>query len=51
MRTSSPIDAVRRSVATQMPTRCGMFQLIGFERDMSNGRVSIETAVAIVIGG
>lgn len=27
-----------------------MFQLIGFERDMSNGRVSIETALAIVMG-
>ena len=50
MRRSAQIDTVRRIVTTQMPTRWGVFQVIGFERDTSNGSRSVETALAIVMG-
>jgi GTP cyclohydrolase II len=33
-----------------MPTKWGMFDAIGFERDVSNGTRRIETALAIVMG-
>ena len=33
-----------------MPTRWGEFQTIGFERETSNGRRRIETALAMVLG-
>src|SRR5713226_8314261 len=33
-----------------MPTRWGMFDVIGFERDVSNGTQRVETALAMVMG-
>src|SRR3979409_228155 len=39
-----------RIASTRMPTRWGMFDAIGFERDISNGTRRIETALAIVMG-
>jgi GTP cyclohydrolase II len=39
-----------RIVSTRMPTKWGMFDAIGFERDISNGAPRIETALAIVMG-
>ena len=33
-----------------MPTRWGVFQTIGFEREISNGGHQTETALAIVLG-
>jgi GTP cyclohydrolase II len=33
-----------------MPTRWGTFDVIGFERDVSNGCQRVETALAIVMG-
>jgi GTP cyclohydrolase II len=33
-----------------MPTKWGMFEAIGFERDRSNGTRRVETALAIVMG-
>ena len=39
-----------RIVSTRMPTKWGMFDAIGFERDVSNGTQRIETALAIVMG-
>jgi GTP cyclohydrolase II len=33
-----------------MPTKWGMFDAIGFERDVSNGTRRVETALAIVMG-
>src|SRR5436305_15005930 len=41
---------VRRVVSTRMPTRWGVFQTLGFERDLSNGSRRVETALAIVLG-
>jgi GTP cyclohydrolase II len=39
-----------RIVSTRMPTKWGMFDAIGFERDVSNGTRRVETALAIVMG-
>ena len=44
--TSTP----RRVVSTHMPTKWGMFDAIGFERDAPNGTQRIESALAIVMG-
>ena len=37
-------------MSTRLPTRWGLFQATGFERDSSNGRPRIETAIALVMG-
>ena len=39
-----------RVATARMPTRWGMFDAIGFERDAGNGSQRIETALAIVMG-
>ena len=39
-----------RIASTRMPTRWGMFDAIGFERDVSNGTRRVETALALVMG-
>jgi 3,4-dihydroxy-2-butanone 4-phosphate synthase/GTP cyclohydrolase II len=41
---------LRRVASARMPTRWGEFQTIGFERETSNGRRRIETALAMVFG-
>src|SRR5216683_5297687 len=42
--------AVWRIASARMPTRWGMFDAIGFERDVSNGTQRVETALAMVLG-
>src|SRR5712672_3106533 len=39
-----------RIASARMPTKWGMFDAIGYERDVSNGRQRVETALAIVMG-
>ena len=39
-----------RIASARMPTRWGMFDAVGFERDVSNGTRRVETALAIVMG-
>src|SRR5438309_3629598 len=39
-----------RIASTRMPTKWGMFDAIGYERDVSNGTRRVETALAIVMG-
>ena len=39
-----------RIASTHMPTKWGMFDAIGFERDVSNGTRRVETALALVMG-
>ena len=39
-----------RVASTRLPTRWGMFDAIGFERDISNGTQRVETALALVMG-
>ena len=41
---------VRRVVSTRMPTKWGMFQVLGFEREISNSSSGTETALALVLG-
>jgi len=50
MQKSRKFEMVRRTVTTQMPTRWGMFRLIGFEQEASNGLQTDETALAVVMG-
>src|SRR6266705_1046331 len=40
----------RRVATTRMPTKWGIFQAIGFEREISNGGRLTETALALVLG-
>ena len=47
MTTEIQTGTVRRVVSTRMPTKWGVFQTLGFEREISN---KVETALAIVIG-
>ena len=49
MRTSQ-IGPLWRIASTRMPTKWGMFEAIGFERDISNGTQRVETALAMVMG-
>jgi GTP cyclohydrolase II len=39
-----------RIASARMPTRWGLFEAVGFERDISNGTRRVETALAIVMG-
>jgi GTP cyclohydrolase II len=39
-----------RIASARMPTKWGMFDAVGFERDVSNGTPRVETALAIVMG-
>ena len=39
-----------RVASAQMPTKWGMFDAIGFERDVSKGTRGVETALALVMG-
>lgn len=41
-------QAARRIVSTRLPTKSGLFQLIGFERELPG---KIETALALTMGG
>jgi hypothetical protein len=38
-----------RVASAQMPTKWGMFDAIGFERDVSKGTRGVETALALVM--
>ena len=49
MRTSQ-IGPLWRIASTRMPTKWGMFEAIGYERDVSNGTQRVETALAMVMG-
>ena len=50
MKPRGETGTVRRVATTRMPTKWGMFQAIGFEREISNGDRRVETALALVLG-
>jgi GTP cyclohydrolase II len=53
MKNSSPVPVVysiRQVVSTRLPTRWGLFQTFGFEREAVNGIRRIETALAFAMG-
>src|SRR3954454_20340609 len=47
---AAQIGALWRIASARMPTKWGTFDVIGFERDVSNGTQRVETALAIVTG-
>jgi GTP cyclohydrolase II len=47
---TSQIGPLWRIASARMPTRWGTFDVIGFERDVSNGTRRVETALAMVMG-
>src|SRR5215831_1006437 len=42
-------QTIRQMINAQLPTRFGLFQIIGFERDCAGGK-GVETAFAILLG-
>ena len=44
------VYSIRQVVSTRLPTRWGLFQAFGFEREAVNGIGRIETALAFVMG-
>jgi GTP cyclohydrolase II len=48
--TTAQLGALWRIASTRMPTKWGLFDAIGFERDVSNGTQRVETALAMVMG-
>jgi GTP cyclohydrolase II len=47
---AAQIGALWRIASTRMPTKWGMFDAIGYERDVSNGTRRVESALSIVMG-
>jgi GTP cyclohydrolase II len=47
MKRAAPDESLRLVASTRMPTRWGEFQTIGFEREITNRRRRIETALAM----
>jgi len=41
---------IRRVVSTRLPTKWGVFELLAFERDVSEGRGRTETALVMILG-
>jgi len=41
---------VRRVVSTRLPTLWGLFEAVGFEREVANGILRLETALALILG-
>src|SRR5437016_14123829 len=46
----TPTITVRQIASTRMPTKWGVFQIFGFEREILNGSRHVETAMAMVMG-
>jgi GTP cyclohydrolase II len=49
-RATAQTGALWRIASTPLPTRWGVFEAIGFERDVWTGDQTVETAVALVLG-
>ena len=45
-----PASMLRRVASTRIPTRWGIFETLGFERELLNGTGHVETALAFVLG-
>src|SRR6266567_5094937 len=50
MKPRAETGTVRRVATTRMPTKWGIFQAIGFAREIPNGSRMTETALAFVLG-
>ena len=49
-RATAPTGALWRIASTRLPTKWGMFEAMGFERDVRTGGRTVETALALVLG-
>jgi GTP cyclohydrolase II len=49
-RAEAQAGALWRIAFTRLPTRWGMFEVMGFERDVGTSAQNVETALAIVLG-
>jgi GTP cyclohydrolase II len=49
-RATAQTGALWRIASTRLPTRWGMFEAIGFERDVGIGGRTVETALALLLG-
>src|SRR5215510_296907 len=47
---TKPTSMLRRVASTRIPTRWGVFETLGFEREVLNGARQVETALAFVLG-
>lgn len=45
-----PPATLRRVASTRIPTKWGVFETLGFEREFCNGTRQVETALALVLG-
>src|SRR5208337_4001221 len=50
MKPAAHSSMLRRVATTRLPTKWGEFQILGFEREISNGLQPVETAVVLVFG-
>ena len=50
MKQTAQAGAFRRVARTRLPTKWGIFEALGFQRQVHNGARRIETAVALVLG-
>jgi 3,4-dihydroxy-2-butanone 4-phosphate synthase/GTP cyclohydrolase II len=50
MKTAAHLRNIRRVASTRLPTKWGVFQAIGFQREISSGVRRVETALALVLG-
>src|SRR5258705_4810900 len=50
MKPNAQARTLRRVATTRMPTKWGMFQASGFEREIPNGSRLTETVLALVLG-
>jgi 3,4-dihydroxy-2-butanone 4-phosphate synthase/GTP cyclohydrolase II len=50
MKRTAQAGAFRRVARTRLPTKWGVFEALGFQREVHNGNSRIETAVALVLG-
>src|SRR5262245_8055504 len=49
-RATAQTGALWRIASTRLPTKWGMFEMIGFERDVATGGRTADTALALVLG-
>ncbi|HET9712400.1 MAG TPA: 3,4-dihydroxy-2-butanone-4-phosphate synthase [Pyrinomonadaceae bacterium] len=50
MNRDEPAPMLRRVASTRIPTKWGVFETLGFEREVLNGTRTVETALALVLG-
>ena len=49
-RATEQTGALWRMASTRLPTQWGVFEAMGFERDMGTGAPTVETALVLVLG-